>query len=198
MSKRVNIRIRYRCHIELMGLGILLILIPMGIIFLFGFKGSAFANDSSLSIFPESEIKEFYLSKETKNGVNAVLACAQGYHMASLWEILDPSGLKYNTVLGHTKDDSGFGPPVDRGWVRTGYVSYNEDVAGRANCNSWSTTSGYGTIAIFPNDWEADWEDLLAWNVYTWQCNSTTARVWCVEDDSVLSIFLPLVVKNSQ
>jgi hypothetical protein len=46
--------------------------------------------------------------------------------MASMWEISDPSNLRYDTQLGVTTADSGFGPPAGTsfvaffGWVRTG------------------------------------------------------------------------------
>jgi hypothetical protein len=141
-------------------------------------------------------VREYYLTTDTNNGANASTACITGYHMASMWEILDPSSLKYNTALGHTKGDSGSGPPVERGWVRTGSDADNSDVVGRANCMAWTTTTGYGTTAILPNRWEADWEDLLAWNVYTWQCDSTSAHVWCVADRAGFSVFLPLIMRS--
>ena len=55
--------------------------------------------------------KSFYLTRVTHNASQALSACAEGYHMASLWEIHDPSNLRYDTELGFTTDDSGFGPP---------------------------------------------------------------------------------------
>ena len=56
--------------------------------------------------------KAYYLTQTTHNGGQARSACAAGYHMASLWEILDTSNLRYNTELGFTQEDSGFGPPT--------------------------------------------------------------------------------------
>ena len=55
--------------------------------------------------------RKFYLTQTGFTGSQALTACANGYHMASLWEILDPSNLRYNTTLGFTTQDSGFGPP---------------------------------------------------------------------------------------
>src|SRR5262245_7913813 len=44
----------------------------------------------------------FYLSTDTFDGAHALAACSQGFHMASLWEIFDPTNLKYDTTLGQT------------------------------------------------------------------------------------------------
>ena len=35
--------------------------------------------------------RKFYLTKTEHNGAQALSACAPGYHMASLWEIHDPT-----------------------------------------------------------------------------------------------------------
>jgi hypothetical protein len=129
-----------------------------------------------------SDVRQYYLTKGTYSGAGANLRCAAGYHMASLWEILDPSNLQYNTTLGQTRDDSGEGPTTFRGWVRTGYTSSIENTAGRANCEAWTNgVSGYGTTAALPNTWNAGWQDLHVWNVQTYACNDVN-RVWCVED----------------
>ena len=44
--------------------------------------------------------RSFYLTKATHKGFAGETACALGYHMASLWEIHEPSNLSYNTTLG--------------------------------------------------------------------------------------------------
>ena len=67
--------------------------------------------------------KKFYLTQSGANGSQALTACDGGYHMASIWEILDPSNLKYDTNRGRTLGDSGSGPPslgAGVGWIRTG------------------------------------------------------------------------------
>ncbi len=117
--------------------------------------------------------------------------------MASLWEILDPSHLKYNTSLGQVTGDSGQGPPSWPfwGWVRTGYSSNNNTTPGHANCNAWSTTSGKGTYAGLTNNWTGGLQDVHVWNVdmATWDC-STNFRVWCVALEE--TIYLPIVLRN--
>jgi hypothetical protein len=68
-------------------------------------------------------LRKYYLTQTTHTGGQSLSACAEGYHMASLWEILDPSNLSYDTSLGFTLADSGSGPPASSlGWIRTGNV----------------------------------------------------------------------------
>ncbi|MFC2029833.1 PPC domain-containing protein [Chloroflexota bacterium] len=103
--------------------------------------------------------------------------------MASLWEILDPSNVRYNTSLGNDRADSGEGPPsFMSGWVRTGYDSDNGTEPGQANCDVWSSTAGYGTVVSLP----ADWTDLAKQDVWVWDAAiracSNDAGVWCVQD----------------
>lgn len=195
MRRKVSLRIRYRKPSDLIARLLLpvLIIVVVGQWVSAGQGAAADVRDVSSAVL---YVRDYYLTAATYNGANATEACANGYHMASMWEILDPSSLKYNTSLGYTTDDSGTGPPVARGWVRTGYVSDNGETIGAANCEAWTTLVGYGTVATLPNSWEADWEDLLAWNVYKWRCNSTNARVWCVADRSGSWIFLPFVLRG--
>src|SRR5437899_259888 len=75
--------------------------------------------------------RSFYLTKATHKGFAGETACALGYHMASLWEIHEPSNLSYNTTLGLTGKDTGQGPPSGlSGWIRTGYGDTTEKVIG--------------------------------------------------------------------
>ena len=76
-------------------------------------------------------MRQFYLTPDEFDGDEVLTACAPGYHMASLWEIVDPTNLKYNIVLGHTTPDSGQGPPPwSEGWVRTGYCEGSNPAPG--------------------------------------------------------------------
>src|SRR4030095_12687199 len=93
--------------------------------------------------------RQFYLTQSTHDGAHALSACAMGYHMASIWEIHDMSNLRYNTELGLTQDDSGFGPPSGfSGWIRTGSIANNPPTAGFGNCQSWTSSSvaDYGSF----------------------------------------------------
>jgi hypothetical protein len=69
--------------------------------------------------------RQYYLTAAGTyyDGSQATTACAEGYHMASMWELLDVSNLIYNTTLGfqHSSGDQGDGPPAHAdGWVRSG------------------------------------------------------------------------------
>jgi len=125
--------------------------------------------------------RQYYLAGAVPDGTEAMFACAAGYHMASLWEILDTSSLRYNSTLGLYGGDSDPGPPtVWSGWVRTGFGSNNSATPGKANCLAWSSKSGQGTTAALPGDWTVG-QDLHVWNVSTSSCEQV-AKVWCVED----------------
>lgn len=120
--------------------------------------------------------KRFYLTVEEHKGRAALTACASGFHMASLWEIFDPSDLDYDTALGRTEADSGSGPPSADGWVRTGEAPFN------AHCEVW-TSDGSGVQArLAPS---STWDDpatvVSPWVVTLNDCFFADP-VWCVED----------------
>jgi len=150
-------------------------------------------------------MRHFYLTKLSVHANQARTACADGYHFASIWEIADPSSLKYNTSLGASGQDSGGGPPTRigsllfataRGWARTGYSFSTTGIAGQANCGTWLTDNEFywGTAANLPINWTGSEEDIGLWNVEVRKCNAML-RVWCVQDDSVLRVYLPLIIR---
>ena len=128
-------------------------------------------------------------------GDQALSACGLGFHMASLWEIMDTSNLRYNTSRGYTRTDSGHGPPATGGWIRTGAESGSTTSPGTGNCQAWTSgsASDYGSYAALPGSWEAGHEDLMGWAVGTATC-SGTVRVWCVGYESI--IYLPVILRN--
>jgi hypothetical protein len=129
-------------------------------------------------------LRQFYLTEFGVNGDLPLIKCANGYHFASLWEIADPSNLKYNHSLGLSLADSGAGPPSDRkGWVRTGYESTDSNSAGIGNCHAWTDAWGgdFGTVAYLPSDWIAGDDDIDVWAVGTDACDMPN-HVWCIED----------------
>src|SRR5262245_25332331 len=68
-----------------------------------------------------AKVRKFYLTQDnTFDALEAPNACAAGYHMASLWEIFDPSSLVYDTALGHLSGDGSGPPEFHIGWIRTG------------------------------------------------------------------------------
>jgi hypothetical protein len=139
-----------------------------------------------------SGARRFYLTKAAVQGNQALTACARGFHMASRFELADPSLLAYDTVLGFTTDDSGAGPPSaaavydatgPSGWVRTGGGSQYTDAGGApgsafTNCAAWATRSpdAFGTVAFLTDRFGGP-----LWDGGSRRCNETL-RVWCVED----------------
>ena len=147
---------------------------------------SAFASDNQANqeSVSSTSLRQYYLTPDhTYDGSEALTACAAGYHMASLWELMDVSNLEYDTLNGESRSDSGQGPPaIDVGWVRTGYNSNNSNTWGNANCNSWKTIEGFGTLAGLQTDWtDSSTQDIHIWDIAGGDCN-VGAKVWCIED----------------
>jgi hypothetical protein len=132
-----------------------------------------------------------YLTKQTYDGSQALTACAVGYHMASLWEIREPSNLRYDTVLGLTTDDSGSGPPTDKlafGWIRTGSSAATSGNLAVANCNAWTSNAStdFGAAVALSADWGGlsnPVGPIAPWESIVFNCdNHHHVRVWCLQD----------------
>lgn len=85
-----------------------------------------FSVGSALGDRPHHEHSDryFYLTRSHWEGSQGHEACADGYHFASAFELLQVSNFIYNTELGHQRIDSGYGPPAYRyGWLRNGAKS---------------------------------------------------------------------------
>jgi hypothetical protein len=132
--------------------------------------------------------RRFYLTTGVANGANALNACVQGFHMASLWELFDLSTLSYDTNLGFTAGDSGGGPSNSwGGWIRTGAEAETDGSFGPGfpNCDVWrSSSSGdFGSGVALSGEWSdadphagtAPWLGIFA------PCDYFL-RTWCVED----------------
>lgn len=130
----------------------------------------------------EAGNRKFYLTPDRVDGSQALTACAPGYHMASLWEIHEPSNLTYNTKLGLTEDDSGSGPPASiGGWIRTGVASSNSTNVGVGNCSAWTSQSSgdRGTVLFLSAAWLVSSTNVSPWDAGLGACN-TPNLVWCV------------------
>ena len=130
----------------------------------------------------------YYLTQDLWDGSHARDACAEGYHMASLWEIHDTSNVRYETALGFMQADSGSGPPTGfsaEGRVRTGAASSGDTGPGAANCNAWTSNSSgtVGTTALLSTGWSSS---EVAIRISPWQARlancSVNLPVWCVQD----------------
>ena len=104
--------------------------------------------------------------------------------MASLWEILDPSNLRYNTELDVIRGDSGFGPPSQFvGWIRTGFAISTASNPGQSNCNGWTSASetDLGTMVQLTVSWNSDAARVSPWEADERGCQSSQL-VCCVQD----------------
>jgi hypothetical protein len=133
---------------------------------------------------PDSSLRAFYLTPLTYDGSQVLTACAAGYHMASIWEILDPSNLRYDTTLGFTDADSGSGPPTPgHGWIRTGRPAVASEFSPAPNCFVWSDNRDvtYGAVVGLTTNWSEGARPINPWVKSNVSCSSQV-RVWCVQD----------------
>lgn len=154
--------------------------------------GALFAIQSAWSQVPDEGGRHFYLTAENHLPSSALTACSADYHMATLWEVLDVSGLEYHASHpdAYSRSDSGQGPPAGwNGWIRTGYESSASNVPGTGNCNAWSSSDSavYGSIVQLGTDWQQAAELSGPWVASTATCN-LTGPVWCVGDFYEVSV----------
>ena len=195
--RRVRLRIRYKRRSDLVALVALTLLAPAFLGTLaWGQKDAAADAQAAPAAF--TPMRKYYLTQGGYYGNTALTACASGYHMASLWELLDSSNLEYNSDLGAVRADSGAGPRAGSGaWIRTGWDSETgTGIPGRDNCAAWTSNDGGhgGTVAWLPNNWTGGHEDMHVWAVDTAACDDFRG-VWCVEDYPSFT-YLPLVLKD--
>ena len=146
--------------------------------------GSLMTSPSSAAGAKKDSRRGYYLSQTAVSGDQALAACVPGFHMASLYEIFDPSNLRYDTTFGVTTADSGFGPPRRFGWIRTGEIaqSTTTSVPGNANCMAWQSSSSAinGSLAGL-DPWTNAATGINPWRGTAASCQSIV-NVWCVED----------------
>ena len=136
----------------------------------------------SLSAGAAPAQKKYYLTKNSVAGGLALESCANGYHMASVYELLDFGSLKYETNLGRTLDDSGFGPPAGQfGWARSGSGS-----SAFENCVNWTSfhpdTEGLAIKLPTAIESATPATVLSPWITARAQCAPSTLPVWCVQN----------------
>jgi hypothetical protein len=130
--------------------------------------------------------RHFYLTNAYYATNTVLTACASGYHMASLWEILVVSNLTYDYThpAAKTKSDSGYGPPSSwNGWVRTGWDSSGSNTTGTGNCLNWTSISDtdYGVSVQLSANWKTAPGDIFTWWANSYSCNYV-GPVWCVRN----------------
>jgi hypothetical protein len=201
MHRRVSFRIRYDRPSDLAALLTLGLLATCFVAYLaWGYQRAVAASPQSPRVVSSYHMRQFYLTPDAVyTGATALTACDTGYHMASLWEILDPSSLKYNTEKGFTDADSGQGAPAGpAGWIRTGTSSLGSSTAGYASCLAWTSgdSGDHGSGVWLSVPWTGDPIDIHVWDAGVATCN-VSQRVWCVEDEAGRTVYLPLVIRSS-
>jgi hypothetical protein len=142
--------------------------------------GGNLCDDGSCSAY--SPKRHFYLSQSTVTGGQALSACAAGFHMASLWEIWDPSGLRYDTQLGTAGIDSGSGPPAEGNIVPTGAIGWVRGIGVAAlDCQGW-TSSAAGNDGAFAALSLLFGQEQNPWYADRTNCANPDIRVWCIEN----------------
>jgi len=142
--------------------------------------------------------KQYFLTDAIVVGSDAPKSCGTGFHMASLYEILDPTQLSYAgaNLLAYqppAASDLGAGPPSQvHGWVHTGYTASTSSTStpGQANCNGYTdgSSDNAGTRVRLNSTWERIQGGDTVYSVTPWWdtdaqlCSDATTRVWCVAD----------------
>jgi hypothetical protein len=132
--------------------------------------------------------RRYCLRKGPVDGDVAAVSCPVGYHMASLFEVLDPGALEYSQDTacerGVPDADLGAGPPTGkRGFIRTGApASLGDTTPGKVNCGGWTAAGAYGTAVRLPDDWTTAASAVSPWVAERVTCDDGLTGVWCVED----------------
>ena len=157
-------------------------MVPLAAAFLLFYIGISQAVAGPEPKTVQTVMRSYYLSLDGSTGDMDPLSCADGYHFANAWELQDVSNMAYNAELGHTRDDSGYGPPDGyKGWIRTG-----RDESDFYNCLGWTwgvagVPTDYKGIAM-SLDLEMSYEGgELKHSFSPVACNHGLG-VWCVSD----------------
>jgi len=150
--------------------------------------------DALVAAIASSGRKRFYITDRTTlfAGDSALTACSSGFHMATFFEISEPSSLVYawDAPNAWIRNDSGVGPPCGEGWVRTGFTSSGQSTPGLGNCALWTSDAQgeFGTDVRLNCDFTnptggGSYDQILGtpWVTTVFEC-STELQVWCVED----------------
>lgn len=130
--------------------------------------------------------KSYYLTSHEVQGDNVLGQCAEGYHFALVWEILNFSELTYDTELGYTTSESGVSAPIARGWVRAGWGGpVCEAIPGEQDA-AWTQAEERMGPSGTLNAWflfeEAPPELKREGWLFHWNPCWEPLRVWCVSD----------------
>ncbi|MDJ0788545.1 MAG: hypothetical protein QNK05_17195 [Myxococcota bacterium] len=126
--------------------------------------------------------RRFYLTPSEHTGQTAPFACTNGFHMASLPELLASDSLSYDTGLGVSGEDTGSGTP--RGFSFAGWARSGVDTSSLA-CDAFTSNSGQGPLVYLSVEETVEIPGLMqiepVWTFIDGTC-SNPSKVWCVED----------------
>lgn len=141
--------------------------------------------------FTRAAPRRFYISLAPGglgvNGSGPTTACAQGFHFASIDEILNLSQLAYDASqpFADALADMGAGAPHGHfAWVRTGGGSLNSGSPGLGNCFVWASASGadFGaSVALIQGNWNGAAVNISPYFASQQTCNLGLGT-WCVEN----------------
>lgn len=140
------------------------------------------------SVLSSASLRKYFMSNSQNDASHATAQCGPGFHMASMWELVNPSALSYDTTRGYTNADSGSGPPVLSAWIRTGESAGTINIPGAANCNAWTSNSpnDYGTAVNLPFAWTYDPQFQPHYLTAPWMAAAVTCDqvrpTWCIQD----------------
>ena len=172
-----------------------------------GGNGITFPDGTVMTSAPVRDPRRWaYITQTTFSGAEAggPSPCEDGYHFASLYEMLDPSSFTYDPYYGGAeayRDQDINQPPTNSwAWIRTGFPwssgpssSGSIGDAGLRNCDGY-TLAGFddwGTIVALNPCWEEDadcsmgtfWGNAVApwWLTDVSRCSSEYP-IWCIEE----------------
>jgi hypothetical protein len=134
--------------------------------------------------FPAAAGKRFFLTNDGVAVADIREACGKGFHVASLWEILDFATLRYDAKRGRPPQTGSGGPPAGiYGWVETGGDDSSSSTPGIGNCLGFTSSSvGHnGTVVQLPIDWTGSVSSVPPWQPGTSTCN-VPRNVWCKQN----------------
>ncbi len=131
--------------------------------------------------------KKYYLTSKTYPANQVLKACASGYHMASVLELINPERLIYNySVLYalYQGGDQGHGPPINvSGWVRSSNIPSLINASCEAGGLPWTDTSqsNNGAIATSTVFWDINDVATHAMAITNDFCDALR-NVWCIQN----------------
>ncbi|MDJ0789798.1 MAG: hypothetical protein QNK05_23625 [Myxococcota bacterium] len=135
---------------------------------------------ADLTCGPAPRARRYYLTQDTFAGDEALDACAEGFHVASIYEISETGALRYDTTLGRTDLDSGEGPPTDSNRFGWAFGDDLQSCSGFTNPNAAAVE--YGATQLSLEDITGNPLAVSGGYLRRQVLCSQERPVWCIED----------------